>query len=147
MVFLQGAARPSGPAAACLRLAEDGHVELVISDAILDEIRDVFARPRIRNKFRSLTDATVSEFLDNLNKHASRLSGFPRVCSLPRDPKDEKYLDLAVAAQADVLVTRDKDLLSLMDPANSDGDSLRQAHPTLKIVDPVTFLHDRAQSP
>ena len=32
---------------------------------------------------------------------------------LERDPKDAKYVDLAIATKADFLVTRDKDLLDL----------------------------------
>ena len=47
MVFLQGAASPDGPAAACLRLAEKGHVELCVSSEILSEVRDVLTRPTL----------------------------------------------------------------------------------------------------
>ena len=32
----------------------------------------------------------------------------------PRDPDDEPYLNLAIKAKADFIVTRDKDLLDLM---------------------------------
>ena len=63
MVFLQGAANPDGPAAACLRLAEKGHVELCISSEILSEVRDVLTRPKMQHRFSALTEETVSAFL------------------------------------------------------------------------------------
>jgi len=51
MVFLQAAARSSGPAAACLQAVREGKVELVISSEIIAEIRDVLTRPRTARKF------------------------------------------------------------------------------------------------
>lgn len=62
MLFLQGAARRESPAGICLLLAELGAVELCISTAIMDEIRDVLTRPRVREKFPSLTDDLVNQF-------------------------------------------------------------------------------------
>jgi len=41
MIFLQAAARPSGPATALLELAEIGELELLVSEACLEEIREV----------------------------------------------------------------------------------------------------------
>ena len=100
MLFLQGAARPTGPAAACLLLAEHGHVELVLSEDVVSEVRDVLTRPKIRKKFPALTDEVVTEFLDRIGRHATRLDSVSAVVALPRDPKDEKYLNLAIAAHA-----------------------------------------------
>lgn len=145
MVFLQGAARPAGPAAACLKLAEEGHVELVVTDDILNEVRDVLSRPKVRKKFHSLTDATASAFIDQVRQFATSLPPVPHHVSLPRDPKDEKYLDLAAAAHAEFLVSRDNDLLSLADPSNPEGDEVRKLLPAIKIVDPASFLREMAQ--
>jgi predicted nucleic acid-binding protein len=41
MIFLQAAARPNGPAAALLELVEIGELELFVSEACLEEIREV----------------------------------------------------------------------------------------------------------
>lgn len=59
---------------------------------------------------------------------------------LPRDPKDEPYLNLAVAAQATFLVSRDLDLLDLIKDA-----AFRQRHPDLNILDPPAFLAEMAR--
>lgn len=140
MVFLQGAASPEGPAAACLRLAEKGHVELCISSEILSEVRDVLTRPKIRQRFSALTAETVSAFLTQVSRFALVVSDVPRVVSLPRDPEDEKYLNLAAAAGAEYLVSRDNDLLNLMDAQRPESQAFRAAFPQITVLDPVSFL-------
>ena len=64
MVFLQGAARPDGPAAACLDLAQNGRVMLYLSTRLLSEIRAVLTRPKIRRKYPVLTPEYVNLFLE-----------------------------------------------------------------------------------
>ena len=54
---------------------------------------------------------------------------------LPRDPDDEVFLNLAIQSDAEFLVTRDRDLLDLMD----DSEFCSQ-FPHLRIVAPVGFL-------
>jgi predicted nucleic acid-binding protein len=48
MLFLQGAARRESAAGACLLLVELEAIELCLTEEILFEIRDVLARPRLR---------------------------------------------------------------------------------------------------
>jgi putative PIN family toxin of toxin-antitoxin system len=140
MVFLQGAARESGPAAACIRLAEQGFVQLCLSEEILAELRDVLARPKLRRKFPALTEERVSAFLEKILRVSVLLEEVPRTVTLERDPKDEKYLNVAVAAGARFLVSRDNDLLDLRLEANAAGRELRLRFPDLRILDPVEFL-------
>ena len=52
MIFLQAASRPTGPAAACLRLVETGAVNLLISDDILGETQEVLARRKCDRRTR-----------------------------------------------------------------------------------------------
>ena len=140
MVFLQGAACPDGPAGACLRLAERGYVELCLSTEVLREVREVLSRPKIRQRFPALTDETLTTFFAQLNRFAQFVGEVPRVVPLPRDPKDEKYLDLAVAAGASHLVSYDNDLLDLMDEQRPEGRVFRARFPQITIHDPVSFL-------
>jgi hypothetical protein len=66
---------------------------------------------------------------------AIALNEVPEAFPLERDPKDEPYLDLAIAAGADYLVSRDLDLLDLM----KDG-VFQARYPNLTILDPTAFL-------
>ena len=70
------------------------------------------------------------------------ISDVPRVFTYERDPKDEPYINLALAAGAAYLVSRDKDVLDLAKPSNPEGERLRERTTHLKILDPITFLLD-----
>jgi predicted nucleic acid-binding protein len=89
MVFLQAAARRTSIAAACLELAEQGHVQLCLSAEILAEIGDVLRRPAIRDRFPSLTDSLVDEFVDAITRFGHVYPAVGKHFTYPRDPKDE----------------------------------------------------------
>jgi putative PIN family toxin of toxin-antitoxin system len=140
MVFLQGAARRESPSAACLLLAELGVVELCVSNEILSEVWDVLTRPSIQQRFPALTEALVDKFLTALGKHSVLISPVPRLFMYERDPKDEPYINLAIAAGASYLVSRDGDILDLGAHESPDGARVRSHIPDLQILDPVSFL-------
>lgn len=136
MVFLQAAARPNGPAARLMNdFVESGELTLFASDAILAEVHDVLSRPRVRAKNPAITEETVNAFRARVQQIALAIDLVPALFTLPRDPDDEPYLNLAIVAGADYLVTRDKDMLDLM----HDAGFLAQ-FPTLKILDPVALF-------
>lgn len=136
MVYLQAAARRHGPAAACLRLALAGQIELCVSTPIIDEVRGVLSRDKLRRKFPALTDAAVDALLGDIQTAARSLDPVPAAFQLPRDPKDEKYVDAILAAGGGYLVTRDRDLLDLMNDSE-----FRANYPGVTILDPAAFLN------
>ena len=142
MVFLQGAARKQGPAGACLALAEVGAITLCLSQDVLQEVREVLLRPKIQRKFPSLTPDRVDAFLDVIQKKGLWFDTVPHTATPLRDPDDAPYLNLAICASANYLVTRDNDLLDLMRDATFTG-----SFPGLTITDPVTFLTLLATEP
>lgn len=135
MVFLQGAARVVGPAAACLKLVEEDKVELFLSARVLAEIRDVLTRPKLQRKFPILTQNYVDAWLQALVNKATTVLDVPQQFVYERDPKDEPYINLALASGAAYLVSRDNDLLDLMSDQN-----FHTRFPTLTILDPIAFL-------
>jgi putative PIN family toxin of toxin-antitoxin system len=136
MVFLQAVARPGGSAARLMiDFVEPGRLTLFVSDAILAEVQDVLSRPRVRAKNPAITDETVTAFRARIQQVSQRIDPVPASFALPRDPDDEPYLNLAIAAGADYLVTRDNDMLDLMQDA-----AFRSQHPSLRILDPVALL-------
>jgi putative PIN family toxin of toxin-antitoxin system len=120
----------------------DSRLELFLTPDILAEVRAVLTRPKTLRKFPALTPESVDVFLADLASHATTLAAVPKVFSLPRDPKDEPYIDLAAAAQAHYLVSRDNDLLDLMGDA-----AFRQQFPNLTVIDPVALLRELAPEP
>ena len=87
MMFLQAAARRESAAGACLLLVELGAVELLLSEDIIAEIRDVLARPRVRQRFPALTGELVDRFQAAVEKRGVLIPEVPRVFSYARDPK------------------------------------------------------------
>ncbi|MCF7960308.1 MAG: putative toxin-antitoxin system toxin component, PIN family [Pirellula sp.] len=146
MIFLQAAARPMGPAAALLELVEVGALELLVSDACIEELREVLTRPSLQRKFPSLSISAVQDFLDRIQACSVYYVNIANVFVLERDPKDAKYVDLAIATKADFLVTRDKDLLDLREKESPLLQIFEKLDWQFKIVDPfemLTFLRKK----
>ncbi len=80
-----------------------------LSSSVWAEIVQVLHRPRLT---RFVDAALRDELLDVLGAAASWFTPIQRV-SVCRDPKDDKYLELALASDAATIVTSDADLLTL----------------------------------
>ena len=137
MVFLQAGANPDGPSGACLAHASTGSIALITSPETVAELRGLLARPNIRKKFPHLTDEVAEAFVREVERSSTSIDEVPRAFAYPRDPKDEPYINLAIAAQADYLTSRDKDLLDLMqDPV------FTERFPGIRVLDPVALLRE-----
>ena len=91
-----------------LLIARERHT-LVLSGAIFSEIEEVLRRPKFA---RVLTEDRCTEVLGLLTAAAIWVEPEIRVDDC-RDAKDNKYLELAVAATGDVIISSDEDLLVL----------------------------------
>jgi predicted nucleic acid-binding protein len=87
-----------------------------------------------------VTDELIAAFLARISFRAVFVRDVPRVFDHPRDPKDEPYIDLAAAVEADHLVTRDNDLLYLTTDHSIEAKQFRQRFPSLRVLTPVDFL-------
>jgi putative PIN family toxin of toxin-antitoxin system len=86
---------------------------LVISPAIMAEVRATLNYPRIRKKY-ALGDFLIAELTELFELHALWVEGETDVSgSLLVDQKDEVFLAAAVEAQADLIVSGDHHLLEL----------------------------------
>ena len=107
-VFVSLLIRP-GETFAALSAYIDDHATILYSAATLPELVDVLAR----KKFAKYTDPDeVAAFVKWIIA-TGELVTVEYDTSGSRDPKDDKFLSLAVAGRADYLVTGDKDLLVL----------------------------------
>lgn len=138
MLFFRAAARP--------RLARphfdfvyNGQVTLCLGPEVLAEIRDVLTRPKLLAKYPALTQQAVDAFLAQHLRMAKWLTDVPERYTLTRDPADSKYINLAIAADAEFIVTTDDDLLDLIAPRSAAGLDFRQRFPRIQIVTPNEF--------
>lgn len=95
---------PAQAVAAALRMGE-----ILISDSQQAELSEVLTR---RKFDRYVSQEKRVRFLTNLLSLATRVivTGSVHIC---RDPKDDRFLDLALSGKADYLVSGDGDLLVL----------------------------------
>ncbi|MBN3989271.1 MAG: putative toxin-antitoxin system toxin component, PIN family [Nostoc sp. NMS2] len=82
---------------------------IVLSNTVLSELEEVLYRPKFD---RYLTKERRQEFLENLTENAQFIDVTEQIDEC-RDPKDNKYLELALSSQAECIVTGDDDLLVL----------------------------------
>ncbi len=139
MMWLMQAARPQR-AHESFDLVDTGDVELCVGHEIISEIHDVLTRTRHIEKFPSLTPARAVDFIRQYSTKARFIDPVPEVYVLERDPKDSKYINLALAAEASYLVTRDHDLLDLMDGQSPAGARFISRFPRLRIIEPSLFV-------
>lgn len=137
--LLQAAANRNNPSSACFRLVESGIVRLFVSRNTLDELYDVLNRDYIRTAFQ-YDDAVVAEFVGKVRSVSVFVENVPARISLARDVDDEEYLNLAIEAKADFILTRDNDLLDLMTDHDVFSKEFRQKTRPLRIVEPQTFV-------
>jgi putative PIN family toxin of toxin-antitoxin system len=97
-------------AASAVRKAVD-RGQLLASEATLEELSEVLSR-RSLNPYVSVKDR--QEFIRLLGRIVELVPITMRIQAC-RDPKDDKFLELAVNGSADLIVTGDKDLL-VLDP-------------------------------
>lgn len=83
---------------------------LVVSEPALQEFEEVIFRKKFDKYF--LNDAERLAAINNID--ANSLFYFPKITvGACRDPKDNKFLELALTARAACIITGDRDLLTL----------------------------------
>jgi len=85
------------------------HETILFSDAVLSEISIVLSRPKFRPY---LDEDVITEFLARIDQNWQRVK-ILHLITVCRDPKDDKFLELAVNGGASHIITGDKDLLVL----------------------------------
>lgn len=101
--------------------------QLIASKAIVEEVRDVLYRPKLRAKFPHLTDEITESLLKILSD--AEFAEPNEVAAISRDAKDDIFIACAIAAQADYIVSEDNDLLIL------------NPHQGIKIINALDFLN------
>ncbi len=91
-----------------LELARDGKVRFILSSFILDELRMVLDRFGVE-------EHRVNEYLELLKKMAVTVNPrtFPKV--VENDPSDDMLFATTIAGEADMIVSGDKGVLSVLE--------------------------------
>lgn len=125
-ILVRAVIKPQGSVGPVLQRLRRREYTLLLSRATLDEMADVLHRPRLRVKY-GLSESALRAVI-RLVVLRSELVQPDEQVAVCRDPKDDKFLEVAVAGQADVIVSGDEDLL-VLDP-----------YAGIPIVSPSKFL-------
>jgi putative PIN family toxin of toxin-antitoxin system len=108
-VMVSGLAYPAGIPGRIVGASQQGSVTLALSRYILNEVTRVLPRlTRVK-----LTPAEIADLADSLLFRAEIVEPIPEREDALRDEADQSVLGTLRAAQADYLITGDKDLLAL----------------------------------
>ena len=146
MVFLQALANDESPAAHALDLVDTGGITLYVSEQILRELRSVLDGSEVPTALPGINDLRVESLFRRLNRKAVMVKGVPRVFEYSRVTADEPYLNLAIVARVDFLVSRDKDLLDLMTRHDEESKQFRQRFRFLRVIEPSAVLQETEKS-
>jgi uncharacterized protein len=102
----------SGAPHQLLEQVRNGALSIVTSPALLAELSETLARPKLAAVL-ARADTRPEDLLAALGQVAEVIAPPPLPEPISRDPDDDAVLALAVAAQADVIVSGDHDLLVL----------------------------------
>jgi putative PIN family toxin of toxin-antitoxin system len=102
------------------------HYQLFLSPPLVQEILEVLNRPAIRRKYRTIVGREMEQLLEIFGQ--ADVVEIAEIPPVSRDPKDDKVLATAQAAQVDYIVSEDQDLLTL------------EQHDGIRIIDAATFL-------
>jgi putative PIN family toxin of toxin-antitoxin system len=109
-------------------LAADGSIRLFVSDAILDEVADVLARPKF-----GWPDDRIKRALVQMSHFMEHVEPTQRLDVVKDDPDDNRILECALASGSDYLISGDKHLLKL------------GKYGAVKIISPAEFVEIQAQ--
>jgi putative PIN family toxin of toxin-antitoxin system len=107
-ILVSAALRDRLPERVLLYVATRDECQWLVTPAILEEYREVLARP----KFELSADAKLKWIALAESRSLLLEADLPPNVDFPRDPKDQPFLVAALVAGADHLVTGDTDLLA-----------------------------------
>ena len=110
-VLVSALLRRQGTTGDVLRALRDGRFTAVYTTDILVELIDVLGRPWLREKYHLQPEDVAA--LINLIRLRGELVIPARRIAACRGPKDDCFLEAAVAGSADCIVSGDGDLLAL----------------------------------
>ena len=118
---------PNGPSARIIRFWQEGRYDLIVSDAVLAEYLRVLNYPRIQARHR-FTDVEIGRDIRSIRQRAILVAPAETIDAIRNDESDNRFLECAIASDADFIVSADHHLLS---PGTYAG---------IQIVTPAEFL-------
>lgn len=125
-ILIRAVIMPGGTVGPVITRLRDKAYRLIYSSSLIDELLAKLALPRIREKYH-LDDQAIDDILALIALRGELVAPTRRV-KICRDPKDDMFIEVALAGSAEYIVTGDEDLLTL------------KKFETVRLVTPRIFL-------
>ena len=126
-VYVSAAVRAEGPPGQIIeRFLRGGSFEIVMSQAIVDEVLRALTYPKVRRYIRPGLDPEL--WFEDIVVLSQLVAGEHAVTDASKNPDDDKYLAVAIEGRAGFIVGGDADLLDLKE------------YEGIRIVNPRVFL-------
>ena len=132
-ILIRSLIKPNGTVGPIITRLRDGDYILVYSAPLVDELVAKLSLPRIRVKYHVGVDE-IEALVALIVLRGERVAP-ARQIKLCRDPKDDMFIEAALAGEAQVVVTGDDDLLIL------------KKFETVQFVTPRVFLASLQDGP
>jgi hypothetical protein len=126
-IIVSGTIQKAGHSAAILDAWRDGQFLLIVSEALLEEVRDVLHRSHIKKKYR-LADEEIEKVLDDLRRYSKEVPGKLEVHIIQEDPEDNFLISAALEEEADYIISGNPHLKNLKE------------YKGIKIISPAEFV-------
>ena len=111
-VYVSAAVRPEGPPGRIIeRFLRGGAFEIVMSQAIVEEVLRALVYPRVRKYLRPGLDSEL--WFEDIVVLSHLVAGEHEIEGASKDHDDDKYIAAAIEGRAGFVVTGDSDLLDL----------------------------------
>ena len=110
---------------------------------MLAEVREIHFKTPAKY---GITAEQTDELARSVASFAIIVADVPDVYRHPYDADDSHYVNLAVKADARLIVSRDRHLLMLADATRPEGRDFQARFPALRILDPVELLREVEQT-
>ena len=101
-----------GAPARLLEYWQEERFDVVISPAILREVQRVLHYPKLQQRYH-LSEEGIQRFLRLLRRQAIGVEPSEELTVIQHDPTDNRYLECAIAGEADIIVSGDHHLVEL----------------------------------
>jgi putative PIN family toxin of toxin-antitoxin system len=125
-VYVSAAVRPEGPPGRIIDRFLRGRFEIVMSQAIVDEVLRALGYPKVRKYVQPGLDPEL--WFEDIVVLSHFVAGEREFAGASKDPDDDKYIAAAIEGRAGFVVAGDADLLDLKE------------YEGVRIVSPRAFL-------
>ncbi|MDP2861057.1 MAG: putative toxin-antitoxin system toxin component, PIN family [bacterium] len=111
-ILISGFISPKSHPAKIIDLWQEGKFILIVSRMILEEVKKVFCYPKISKTYH-LDEEKINEYLNGLLTFSEICEPTEKLTAVKIDPADDKFIETAIAGEANFIVTGDHHLLAM----------------------------------